>query len=78
MDFKIETDIPREIYTLTLLQEKAKFRSMGFKKFPLTAFSEFTELNYSASHLSNFINDRILSNDLLIDLKSFYNHLKQN
>ena len=78
MDFKIETDIPREIYTLTLLQEKAKFRSMGFKKFPLTAFSEFIDSNYSASHLSNFINDRILSNDLLIDLKSFYNHLKTN
>jgi hypothetical protein len=78
MDFKIETDIPREIYTLTLLQEKAKFRSMGFKKFPLTAFSEFIDSNYSASHLSNFINDRTKSEYLLLELESFHNHLKQN
>ena len=78
MKFKIETEVPREIHTLELLEQKAKFRDLGFKKFPLTEFSKFVESNYSASHLSNFINDRIKSSDLLIELKNFYNHLKQN
>ena len=78
MKFEIETEFKRDIYTLTLLQEKAKIRELGFKKFPSPIFKEFTEFKFSNDKVANFINDRAVSHLLLDKLKDFYEYLKHN